>query len=153
MPRLAAFGLGMDLPPGWEGRLRRREPEPGATTHAILHAASFTLPVERGDYGGGAVELMGDDDVFVTVFEHGPSAVGTALFPRTGVPRSLAPNDFSPVALQRVLAGQCGVQRFFTANERAFCLYVVLGSHARRAVLAPRAEAVVRTLSIEGQER
>jgi hypothetical protein len=41
------------------------------------------------------------------------------------------------------------VQRFFSQSGRAFCLYVVLGSHARRGVLAPRAEAVVRSLSVE----
>lgn len=148
MPRVAAYGMAMDLPDGWEGRLRRRTPEPGATSHAILHAASFALPVERGDYGGGAVELMTDDDVFVTVFEHDPAAAGSALFAAQGVPTRLPVDGFSPVALQRVLPGQSGVQRFFSARGRAFCLYVVLGSHARRGVLAPRAEAVVRTLAI-----
>jgi hypothetical protein len=148
MPRVAAFGLAMDLPDGWEGRLRRRTPEPGATAHAILHAASFALPVERGDYGGGAVERMTDDDVFVTVFEHDPAAAQSKLFAAQGVPARLPVASFSPVALQRVLPGQSGMQRFFTAQARAFCLYVVLGSHARRGVLAPRAEAVVRTLAI-----
>ena len=148
MARLAAFGMAMDLPPGWEGRVRKRTPEPGATTHAILHAASFALPVERGDYGGGAVELMTADDVFLTLFEHEPAHAGTPLFAPRGVPMHLPPNEFSPVGLQRVLQGQSGLQRFFTEQDRAFCLYVVLGSHARRGVLAPRAEALVRTLAI-----
>ena len=149
MPRLAAFGMRMDLPPGWEGRVRKRTPEPGATTHAILHAASFALPVDRGDYGGGAVELMTQDDVFVTLFEHEPAHAHTALFAAQGIPQHLSPSDFSPVGLQRVLQGQSGLQRFFTEQDRAFCLYVVLGSHARRGVLVPRAEALVRTLVIE----
>jgi hypothetical protein len=148
MPRLAAFGLAVDLPQGWEGRARKRDPEPGATTTPILHAASFPLPVDRGDYGGGAVELMGDDDVFVTLFEHDRAAAGSPLFSNSA-PTSLDPDDFRPNALQRVLPGQSGLQVFFTHNGRAFCLYVVLGSHARRAVLAPRAEAIVRTLIVE----
>lgn len=149
MPRVGPmFGLAMDLPEGWEGRLRRRTPEPGATAHAILHAASFPLPAERGDYGGGAVERMTDDDVFVTVFEHDPAAADSPLFAAKGVPARLPADGFNPVALQRVLPGQSGVQRFFTAANRAFCLYVVLGSHARRGVLAPRAEAVLRSLMI-----
>jgi hypothetical protein len=138
----------MDRPDGWEGRVRRRTPEAGATAHAVLHAASFALPAERGDYGGGAVERMTDDDVFVTVFEHGPDAAHTPLFAAQGVPTRLAPDSFNPIALQRVLPGQCGLQRFFTERDRAFCLYVVLGSHGRRAVLAPRAETVVRTLAV-----
>lgn len=149
MPRLAAFGMGMDLPPGWEGRVRKRTPEPGASTHAILHAASFVLPVDRGDYGGGAVELMTADDVFLALFEHEPAHAGTPLFAARGIPQHLPPDEFSPVGLQRVLQGQSGLQKFFTEQDRAFCLYVVLGSHARRGVLVPRAEALVRTLTID----
>ncbi|MDQ1438905.1 MAG: hypothetical protein QOK43_2534 [Acidimicrobiaceae bacterium] len=148
MPRLAAFGLAVDLPAGWEGRARRRTPEPGATALPILHAASFPLPAERGDYGGGAVELMSADDVFVTLFEHDPAAAGSPLFARPGRPLRLPPEDFQPNALQRVLPGQSGLQSFFTEDGRAFCLYVVLGSHVRRFVLAPRAEAIVRSLAI-----
>jgi hypothetical protein len=148
VPTLAAYGLNVELPGGWEGRVRRSTPEPGAVTYAVLHAASFGLPVERGDYGGGAVELMGPEDVFVCLFEHDPAAAGAALFARQGTPTQLPPDAFSPVALQRVLPGQCGVQRFFSASGRAFCLYVVLGSYGRRAVLAPQAESVARTLSI-----
>jgi len=148
MPALSAYGLALTLPAGWEGRLRRRTPEPGAVAYPILHAASFALPLERGDYGGGAVELMGDDDVFVCVFEHAPEAAGRGLFARQGVPARLPADAFSPVALQRVLPGQAGLQQFFSVGGRAFCLYVVLGSHARRAVLAPRAEAVARTLAV-----
>jgi hypothetical protein len=148
--RLAAFGLAVDLPAGWEGRLRRRHPEPGASTHAVLHAATFPLPAERGDYGGGAVEAMGDDDVFVALFEHDPAAAGSPLFAHAGPP-VVDPASFRPTALQRMLPGQSGWQRFFTDGGRAFCLYVVLGSHARRAVLAPRADAVVRTLSVRSR--
>jgi hypothetical protein len=34
--------------------------------------------------------------------------------------------------LQRTIAGQSGVQRFFTEAGRAFCLYVVVGAHVNR---------------------
>jgi hypothetical protein len=104
--------------------------------------------MERGDYGSGVVERLSTDDVFISLFEHDPAAAGSPLFAASGPPAHLPPDGFSPMALQRVLSGQSGVQRFFTATDRAFCLYVVLGSHARRAVLAPRAEAIVRTLEV-----
>ena len=42
-------------------------------------------------------------------------------------------DDFSPDAMQRPLKGQSGTQVFFTENDRAFVLYVVMGSHASRA--------------------
>jgi hypothetical protein len=42
-------------------------------------------------------------------------------------------DDFSPNAMQRPLKGQSGAQVFFHAEDRAFVLYVVLGSHASRA--------------------
>ena len=52
-----------------------------------------------------------------------------------GMPR-LRPNDFSPNTLRMMLPGQSGVQRFFTVNGRPFCLYAVIGAHARRIGLA-----------------
>ena len=45
--------------------------------------------------------------------------------------------------------GQSGRQIFFNANGRAFCLYVVLGSHRQRNVLVPLVNEVLATLEIE----
>jgi hypothetical protein len=46
------------------------------------------------------------------------------------------------------MPGQSGLQRFFTHNGRAFCLYVVLGSHVDRADILPNVNAVLETLEI-----
>ena len=43
------------------------------TTHAVVHAATFPLPRERGDYGDGAVQRMSDTDVFVALVEFHPA--------------------------------------------------------------------------------
>ena len=51
------------------------------------------------------------------------------------MPRGLVADDFSPEALQRRLSGQAGAQRFFRIGERAFGLYVVLGSHRQAGLL------------------
>lgn len=146
MTRIQGHGLTLDLPPGWEARIYRRQPEPGATTHPIAHAATFALPEERGDFGSGAVDLMGPDDILVMLIEFPPDSVGTAAFPRRLAPLALSAKEFDPAALQRILPGQSGLQRFFTLKQRAFCLYVVLGSHARRDSLVPRAQEMLKGL-------
>ena len=113
----------------------------------MLHVASFPLPPETGDYGGGAVELMTSKDLLVVLFEHGPQSANTPLFAATSIPR-LAATDVSTMQLQRLLEGQGGVQRFFTVAGRAFCLYVVFGSYARRVRTIPVVNGILDTLSI-----
>jgi hypothetical protein len=104
--------------------------------------------VERGSFGSGAVELMNNQDIFMALFEYGPDSVGTALFAAEGIPRDLQARQFDRNMLQRALPGQTGLQQFFTHNGRAFCLYVVLGSHIDRADLLPRVNAVLDSLEI-----
>src|SRR5690606_11380020 len=106
-------------------------------TPIVAHAATFALPANVADFGGGAVERMRRRDVFLSLVEYGPESVGTPLFSRQGVPRALAARDFQPDALQRPLPGQGGTQVFFTDQGRASCLYVVLGSYQQRTRLLP----------------
>ncbi|MDQ1396588.1 MAG: hypothetical protein QOG64_1847 [Acidimicrobiaceae bacterium] len=146
---LAAHGLRVDLPRGWEGSIYCRESGERETAHPVLHAATFPLPVDRGDFGNGAVDRMGWDDVLIVLLEYGPASVGQALFATAGVPVPLDPSDFSPSILQKLIPGQAGTQRFFNQAGRAYCLYVVLGAYRRRERLAADASAVVASLRIE----
>jgi hypothetical protein len=147
---LAGHGVRATLPRGWEARIYRRAEPARATTHAVLHAATFPLPNERGDFGAGAVELMGPDDVFVTLIEFHPDAAGSSLFRADAPPRSLAPRLFSAQALQRALPGQGGAQVFFRHHGRAWCLYVVLGSHRNRFRLVPRVNELLAAIDLDG---
>jgi hypothetical protein len=156
---LAARGLSVDVPPGWDAQIRAGgagagmawsasdEGDAVAPTGSVLHAASFALPRERGDYGSGAVEVMRGSDVLVCLLEHEPEAVAEPLFRRRGLPR-LTPAMFSPESMQRAIAGMSGVQRFFQVNGRPFCLYVVVGSHHTRAPLVRAADEVVQSIEI-----
>ena len=159
MSRLSGSGVTVEVPSGWEGRIYSNAaaspppalgaasaPAPGAA-NAVLHIASFPLPPGTGDYGGGAVEQMTNKDVLVVLMEHGAQSVGTPLFAATGIPR-LTVDDVSPTRLQRLIEGQGGAQRFFTANGRAFCLYVVFGSFARRGRTIPVVNDILKTVSI-----
>jgi hypothetical protein len=162
--QLTGHGISTDLPDGWEGRISRRvEPGPGARspvngadlsverTHPVVHLANFALPEDRGDFGSGAVELMGGEHLFVCLFEFGPESVGTALFAADGMPRTLDPASFSSAQLQRTIQGQAGYQTFFTEAGRPFTLFVALGSGRRAAELVPRANAVLAATSIEAR--
>lgn len=126
---VAAHGLRIDLPQRWEARLYLRDATATAdeSVNPVVHLGNFALPPHRGDYGSGAVEVMRAEHAFIALVEFGAAEVDTPLFAARGMPRPKL-TDFAPNALQRRLPGQLGVQRFFTENGRAFCLYVVLGS-------------------------
>jgi hypothetical protein len=145
---LRAYGIEAALPGGFEGRIFTRVGTGPERSFPVSHFATFALPDEVGDFGGGAVNLMGPTDIFASLFEYGPDSLGTRLFSRLGMPRALATSDFRPYVLRRGLVGQSGTQWFFTEADRPFTLYVVLGSHARRAALVPRVNALLSGLTV-----
>ena len=148
---LAHGGVTLTLPDGWEARARLQPPAvPGATGNLLLHAATVPLPAERGDFGSGVVETLGPDDVFVSLFEYDPADARQPLFEARGLP-AVRPADFSPSVLQRTGRGHTGAQWFFSSADRAFCLHVVIGSHARRAAGAARVAALLSGTAIGGR--
>lgn len=156
--QVRGFGIRADLPRGWEAALRTAAPEPpardeaatlSAPTAPVLHAGTFPLPTERGDFGSGAVETMQDGDTFVALLEYDQEEADTPLFAAQGLPRRLDPRRFHSRSLQRVLPGQAGYQTFFTEGGRAFCLYVVLGDEEDKLVQVRRAEQMLATIVID----
>lgn len=160
--KLAAHGLGVDLPAGWEGTIAAEQAATVAAevrsfsadatppaTQPVAHFATFALPPVRDDFGGDVVDRMGRDDVFMALLEYAPEEADSALFADRGVPRRLDPRAFSPQALQRRIAGHAGLQLFFTHRGRAFCLYIVLGDADDVHRLVRRAEQVLATIVIE----
>lgn len=165
------YGLRADAPHGWQVSVTRRagaEPgpatspaapgarsaAPGTTpapqadvTRAVLHACTRTMPADRGDFGSNVVDLLGPDDVFVALVDYGAEVADRGLFENQGMPR-LAPSQFGPNRLQRPLPGMSASQHFFSSGGRAFCLFTVVGSHARRMASVPRAAAMVATIRI-----
>jgi hypothetical protein len=157
MTTLDQYGIVAELPAGWEGRIFKREPDPlppGAPadakperTNAIVHIANFPLPADVDDYGGKAVEAMTNVHLLVILVEFGPGSAGTALFATEGFPK-LTTEDFSPATLQRGIDGQGATQHFFNISGRPFCLYVVLGSQARRVRTVPVINDVIAGITI-----
>ncbi len=163
MTELAAHGIEVTLPAGWEGRVFKRPlagevgataadgapAAAGETTNAVVHVASIPLPVGTGDFAGGAVNDLGADDVLIVLFEYDAASATQPLFAAQGLPTSLDPDDFNPNVLQRAVRGQAGLQKFFHDQDRAFCLYVVLGAFANRRRLVPLVNQVLATMAIE----
>jgi hypothetical protein len=149
--RLRAHGIDAMLPDGFEGRIFVRPQAGDAVAYPVAHFATFPLPVDVADFGGGAVTLMGPNDIFAVLFEYGPESVGKSLFARQGMPRSLTSDDFRPTLLRRGLGGQSGTQWFFTESVRPFTFYAVLGSHVRRGTLVPRLNELLGALTVSPQ--
>lgn len=162
--QLSAYGISTDLLPGWEGRITKRA-EPavaasgaptarakgtfGEVPNPVVHLANFALPEQRGDFGSGAVELMGIGHLFLCLFEYGTASVGQPLFARRGIPTDLVPSQFSANGLQRALPGQAGTQAWFTQSGRAFCLYAVIGRRQDAPSLVPVANLALTATTIE----
>ncbi len=151
--QLEGHGIRAQLPDGWEGAIRRDLDiglrTVGARTAPVVHLASFALPAERGDFGSGAVEVMGPGDAFVALLEYDRGELRSALFGSSGLPRRLDPRAFSPRSLQRQLRGQAGWQAFFTHRGRPFGLYVVLGDATDAHRQARRVERVLAGVDVE----
>jgi hypothetical protein len=115
----------------------------------VLHAATFPLPEGRGDFGSRAVEVMGPQDVFISLLEYGDEAVNSALFSPGELPHRIDPERFGTNRLQRWIPNQAGYQDFFTQDGRAFCLYIVIGNYSNREPAARQASQLLAALKIE----
>ena len=145
---MRAHGIEARLPDRFEAHIFRRVPGAGEATYPVAHFATFPIPPDTGDFGGGAVGAMRATDVFMALFEFGPESLSAPLFARQGMPRTLRAQDFRPEVLRRGIPGHCGTQWFFTEAGRPFTLYAVLGSHALRHTLVPRVNDVLSGITL-----
>lgn len=145
---LHAHGVRMELPRGWSGHIYSRQ---GGI--ATLHAGSFPLLVsDRSTFGQKSTASMPADAAFLALTEYVPGRglePGRGLFASRRIPLPLDPAGLSAHCLAHPKPGQAGMQHFFTASGRPFCLYVVLAatrSNRRRHLAA--ADHVLRSLRI-----
>jgi hypothetical protein len=155
---LAAHGITVVPPAGWDAIIYRRPAQPhgpigralGAaaeTPMPILHLANVALPADRGDYGGGVVTAMRTGGVFIAVLQHDPAEAGRPLFAGRRPPWPLAIRDLDPDALPRRFAGGAGHQSFFETAGRPYCLFVVIAGWSIRAALVRLANQALATVS------
>jgi hypothetical protein len=163
---LSAHGITLSLPNAWDGRIYGRprlvaNPAESALVPgfdgieqghlATLHAANFPLSGAEGEFAAEATTRMPATGAFVALVEYQPDdrlVPGEGLFASREVPRALAPVDFRPETLMAPRRDQVGLQRFFTAGARPFCLYAVIGSGGAAARGAAAISEVLRTVVI-----
>jgi hypothetical protein len=142
---LAAHGISIELPAGWEGRIyRRRGGDP------TLHAASYALPDADGDFGSVATGRMPENGSFLVLTEYRPGQglePGKGLFAAAAIPLPLDARRFHARMLHVTRPGQMGFQHFFTAGRRPFCLYAVVRPATRRGLSAAAAKPHVSAIS------
>lgn len=131
---LEAHGLRVELPARWSGHAFRR-----AGAAATLHAGDFALELGgRSSFGDASTSAMPPGASFLALTEYLPGSglqPGAGLFAASRIPRPLDPASFAASRLAHPLPGQAGMQHFFTAVGRPFCLYIVIadgGAHRRR---------------------
>jgi hypothetical protein len=148
MTQLAAHGIGIQLPNGWDARIvRRGAADTAERSRTVVHIASFPIPEARGELGVGVTKLMRSGDAFLTLFEYGPESLDSPLFATEGVPR-LTVDLFTSRRLQRTRPGQVGCQLFFTANRRPFCLYVVVSGRLHLRSVIPQMNRMLQALDL-----
>jgi hypothetical protein len=128
-----------------------------------LHAGSFALSLDDGEFGDRSTGLMPSGGAFVALTEYavGPGLdAGGGLFAPRGIPVPLDPTSFSGRRLAHARPGHLGSQHFFTVSWRPFCLYVVLAAPAgARTVAAGRrgsiaqVNALLRSIEITPRPR
>jgi hypothetical protein len=145
--RTSAHGLSVEVPHGWEARIVRR-----AHSAPYLHVANFALKADAGQFGAAVTGRMGPDSVFAALVEYlvdEDVAASRGLFAARWRPR-VGLHELRPNQLQVTRSGHLGVQRFFTAAGRPYCLYAVIAPVRRRpAQLTGAVSAVLKTVRFE----
>jgi hypothetical protein len=121
---LDAHGLRVELPAAWSGRIWAR-----AHDVATLHLANYPLSLNDGEFGDASTATMAPGASFLALTEYRPGAglaPGRGLFAPGRIPRRLDPTTFKSTGLAHPRPDQAGMQHFFTASRRPFCLYVVV---------------------------
>lgn len=131
------------MPRGWDARASRRD---GTLT---LHVANFAIPPRDGEFGPRATRTMPGGGVFIALTEYRSGLANKGLYRRRRIPKQLAPGDFSSRAVLNARRHQVGLQKFFSANGRPFCLYAVIRGPRARTKLVAQANAILQTLEIE----
>ena len=129
--RLSAYGMGVDLPKGWTGRIVL-----GAAGRPVLHAASFPISANDDDSGEIARESIGSADaIYLNVRNLGPGS---------------EPGDLSVTFAAADFSGRPSeASRERSTGGERFRITAVAGGDGPSAATLARANDALSSLSLE----
>jgi hypothetical protein len=145
-----AYGLGIQLPEGWDGRIRGPE---GTSFGPHLHAANFELPSQDDDVGSHARAGMSADQVTIVFID-----VTTALardvrgpqepYEPAELPVQIRAADFTDRG-EAIYPGHAFAGRQFSVAGRSLELRVEFGIDPAPEGLLAEANGVLASLTVE----
>ena len=141
--RVERYGLRVDLPPGWHGRIHVREG--GAA--ADLIAATVPLAPRDDDYGSRIRPRMRAGDVLILLWEYEPPASAIKRW-RAGFPQARIPIRVRPPDLTSMEGIGTAVNRSLRFAGRYFQLVIVFGRRKPSAADFARANRGLAGLRI-----
>ena len=113
---LSGYGISLDLPEGWEGRIFKLNPGPGESVFPNVHAANFPLPTDQSNYGTGASLQMNGHGAFFALVEYDPALLGRDDF---AVTTPLLPVDQTQLLNAQALSVTAGLVGYRSSFSRA----------------------------------
>jgi hypothetical protein len=145
---LDSYGIGIDLPATWEGRIFILPPDPDLRHLPIVHAGNFSLPTDQSSYGTEAILQMGGHGAFLALVEYGPNMLGRGDFARSSLPLPIAGKQLRPSAIHMTRSDLVGYQGLFNQSGRPFSLQLVLGTKGDFTTSLAEANEVLLSLTV-----
>jgi hypothetical protein len=145
---ISGFGVSIDLPPGWEGRIVK--PEPEVATHVVathVLAGNFSLPSAENFLGPETAKAMGPQSLYV--WAAGFDSAHEQLSRRwieTSLPIPIGRADFGPF---EGVASPVEAVRWVIVEEKAILVMVGFGAVQPSDDLIAEANAVLATLALD----
>jgi hypothetical protein len=128
MSQLAGHGISIRLPHGWEGTIFVPDLPPPAVNLPVLHATDQALSTGRSTFAPELAARAGAAGVVIVLVEYDPHIANEGLFAAQGLSTPIRRTDLHPAAMQVPQPFQEGRQWFLSIRDRAFCLYLVVGT-------------------------
>lgn len=170
MAVLEGYGMSVDLPAGWTGRIFRAADPEEDDGRATMHVGNWAMPTDDATFGSSIIKAMSTtNQIFMSIAEYTPDVllpntaspvpddpeavditdVGGVAFANPGVPILKVP-DFDPDTVHGTtsLTGATAVQVPFLVAGRPFVLYAVIADAALLSSSLDAANSVLATLLV-----
>lgn len=128
------FGLTIELPADWFGRIYTETAGPDAPTCSILQASTVSIPSFDDSVLTAARQLFGPSDACLMLFESPYRPILDEWYDAAALPVALSPADFSP--MEGIPPNQSNFVRRVSLNNRYFMIWAIFASQPTVAQLS-----------------